>query len=120
MTIKAHHNAGINIAEVTSPEQFINTADDALDLLGNLSYQGYDKIIVHERHLTPDFFDLKNGLAGEILQKFSTYRMGLAIVGDVSRHTGTAIRSFIIESNRAGHINFSDSTEEAVQQLSRR
>ncbi|MCK7528774.1 MAG: DUF4180 domain-containing protein [Ignavibacteriales bacterium] len=29
-----------------------------------------------------DFFDLKTGIAGEILQKFSTYNVRLAILGD--------------------------------------
>ncbi|KAA6304392.1 hypothetical protein EZS27_043961, partial [termite gut metagenome] len=58
-----------------------------MDLLGNLYYQGFDKIVVQEKNITPEFFDLKSGMAGEILQKFSTYRVRLAIVGDFTPYS---------------------------------
>jgi hypothetical protein len=44
-------------------------------------------IIMYEAQIIPDFFDLKSGIAGEILQKFSNYDMRLAIIGDVSKYT---------------------------------
>lgn len=119
MTIEAHIAGQKKIAEVVSAEQFIQTAEDGLDLLGNLCYQGFDSIIVQEKHLTPDFFDLQNGIAGEILQKFSTYRIPLAIVGDFSGYTGKSIRDFMFESNKTGHINFVRSTAEALEKLGR-
>ncbi|HLU93222.1 MAG TPA: DUF4180 domain-containing protein, partial [Membranihabitans sp.] len=81
MNIIKHQVNENSIAEVESNEVIISNAQDGLDLLGNLYYQGFDKIIIHEKNLTPQFFDLKNGLAGEILQKFSNYRIPLAIVG---------------------------------------
>ncbi|WP_338107158.1 DUF4180 domain-containing protein [Empedobacter brevis] len=47
----------IKIAEVISEDTIIiNTASDGLNLLGNLYYQGFDKIIIHEKNITPDFF----------------------------------------------------------------
>lgn len=59
--------------------------DEGLDLLGNICYQGFDKMIIHAKSITSDFFELKNEIAGQILQKFSNYRMPLAIVGDFTR-----------------------------------
>ena len=73
------------VAEVVSPEILISTAQEALDLMMEVSYQGSDCIIIQEYNLAPAFFDLKTGLAGDVLQKFSNYRMRLAIVGDFSR-----------------------------------
>ncbi|WP_439554989.1 DUF4180 domain-containing protein [Dyadobacter sp.] len=119
MTITSHTVNEIQIAEVTSDKLIIETAEDGLDLLGNLYYQGFDSIIIHEENLTPSFFDLKTGIAGEILQKFSNYRMRLAIVGDFQNYPGKSIRDFISESNRSGKINFLESVEEALKKLSK-
>lgn len=109
----------IKIAEVTSEDTIvINTTSDGLNLLGNLYYQGFDKIIIHEKNITPDFFDLKNGIAGEILQKFSNYRVRLVIVGDFSKYTGKSINDFMYESNKGRQINFMASQLEAIKVLS--
>lgn len=78
MTIKSHNINDIKIAEVIADEILIQSAQDGLDLMGNIYYQGFDKVILYEKNITPDFFDLKTKIAGEILQKFSNYRIGLA------------------------------------------
>ena len=114
MDIKTHEIKNLKIAEVISSEQFISSAEDGLDLLGTLYFDGFDKIVLHEKNITPDFFNLKTGMAGEILQKFSNYRMGLAIVGDFSVYQSDSIKSFIVESNRWGQINFVASVQEAI------
>lgn len=118
MKIEAHHINNTKIAEVISDEIIISTTEDGLDLLGNLYYQDFDRIVIHEKNITPDFFDLKNGIAGEILQKFSTYRVRLAIVGDFSKYTNKSLNDFIYESNNGRHINFVNSTTEALRILS--
>lgn len=117
MNIKSHTLNDIKIAEVLSDDIVINNAEDALDLLGNLYYQDFDSIILYEKSITPEFFDLKNGMAGEILQKFSNYRMRLAIVGDFTKYSGKSIRDFIYESNQGGHIGFVNSTHKALERL---
>ncbi|MEE1945241.1 DUF4180 domain-containing protein [Pedobacter sp. KR3-3] len=118
MKIESHEVNGTKIAEIIADTTIIKTAEDGLDLLGNLYYQGFDKIIVRESHLTPAFFDLKNGMAGEILQKFSNYRVQLAIVGDFSPYTSKSIRDFMFESNKRKQINFVDSLATAILALS--
>jgi len=86
MEFKTHHIAETEIAEVASNNNSINQTDDSLNLLGNLFYQGFNKIIIFEKSITPHFFDLKTGIAGEILQKVSMYRVRLAIVGDFTQY----------------------------------
>lgn len=117
MKVETHTIKDIRIAEIVSDELIIKTAEDGLDLLGNLYYQDFDRIIIQEKNITPEFFDLKNGMAGEILQKFSNYRVRLAIVGDFSPYPGKSIRDFIFESNKNRQINFVNSTSEAIQAL---
>ncbi|TKC08280.1 DUF4180 domain-containing protein [Pedobacter polaris] len=117
MNIETHTINNIKIAEVTSEDIIINSAEDGLDLLGNLYYQEFDKIIVYEKNITPNFFDLKTGIAGEILQKFSNYRIPLAIIGDFDKYESKSIKDFIFESNKSKHINFVNTLADALHQL---
>jgi hypothetical protein len=119
MHIRSHNINGITIAEVTSDQIIIRQTDDALDLMGNMYYQGFDRIIIHEKDITADFFDLKNKMAGEILQKFSNYRIRLAIVGDFSKFTSKSLGDFIYESNRGKQVHFAPSVGEALDALAR-
>ena len=117
MKIKTHDINETKIAELISEDTLINNIEDGLDLLGNLYYQDFDKIIIYDKNITPDFFDLKSGIAGEILQKFSNYRVRLAIVGDFSKYTSKSVNDFIYESNKGKQINFVPSQSEAVKIL---
>lgn len=46
-------------------------------------------LVLDEAALSPEFFDLRTGFAGEVLQKFTNYRTRLAvIVPDPSIHGG--------------------------------
>lgn len=117
--IISHQNDGLTFLEIRSEEQFINNVQDVLDLFGELYGQYYDGIILYERNITPDFFDLQTKLAGEILQKFSNYRIRLVIVGDWSKYTSRSLEAFITESNRGKTVNFSSSPTEALKLLSR-
>ncbi len=118
-TIISHQTDGLIFLEIRSEEQFINNVQDVLDLFGELYGQYYDGIILYERNITPDFFDLQTKLAGEILQKFSNYRIRLVIVGDWSKYTSRSLEAFICESNRGKTVNFSSSPTEALKLLSR-
>jgi Domain of unknown function (DUF4180) len=117
MKIETHNINDITIAEVISAGYVISNISEGIDLLGNLYYQDFDKIIVYEKNIIPDFFDLKNGMAGEILQKFSNYRVRLAIVGDFSKYTSKSLSDFIFESNKGKQINFVGSQSEAIKAL---
>lgn len=110
---------GSEIAIVTADDIAIETSLDALDILGNCVFNGVQNIVVHSDNITPLFFDLKTGLAGEILQKFSTYNAKLAIIGDFSDIKSDSLRSFIYESNKHGRVLFVDSLEQAEQLLTR-
>jgi hypothetical protein len=118
MKIETHNINNTKIAEVISEATTINNIEDGLNLLGDLYYQGFDNIIIHQNNITPDFFDLKNGIAGEILQKFSNYRVRLAIVGDFKKYTSKSINDFIYESNKGKQVNFVNSVREGLNILS--
>ena len=102
------------VAEVSANDMLLTVPEDANDLLGNAYYQGFDGMIISADKISPRFFDLKTRLAGETLQKFSTFRMRLAIVGDFSTFTSESLKSFIYESNRGNLIHFSPTTADAL------
>lgn len=110
------------IAEVKTDECFINKLQDGLDLIGNVYYDGVDRLIIYQHQITPDFFVLKNKLAGEILQKFSNYRIKLAIVGQFPELIGQSksLRDFIFESNKGDLVGFVGSKLEAIEFLTRK
>jgi hypothetical protein len=80
---------------------------DALDLIGAAFGQA-DVVAVPAGRFDDRFFQLRTGLAGEIMQKFVNYRIRLAVVGDISTHTdaSTALADLVRESNRGRHIWF--------------
>lgn len=106
MEIKTHNIDNTKVAEIITDKVILRSTEDGLDLLGNLYYQGFDKIIIHEKNITPEFFDLRTKIAGEILQKFAQYQMPLIIVGDFSKYKSKSLNDFIFESNKSQQINF--------------
>lgn len=111
------HN-GIAIAEVTTDTGRIATGADALDLLAALYEYEASCIILAETHLAPAFYDLRTGLAGEILQKFVNYNVRVAIVGDFAAYSSKSLQSFIVESNRGRRLFFCANRSEALDRLS--
>ncbi|HWR72074.1 MAG TPA: DUF4180 domain-containing protein [Nitrospirota bacterium] len=108
-----------HIVEYISGEIEIRSAQDALDLMADAGSRGIRDLIVHEKNIIPDFFDLRTGLAGEILQKFSNYDMRLSIVGDFSKHNSKSLAAFIAECNRGIRVFFVPDTDTAARKLTR-
>ncbi len=111
---------GLLIGYVVSETVIIRELQDAVDIMAEGNYQGAAGIIMNEKNFSNEFFDLSTGVAGEILQKFSTYRMKLSIVGDFSKFKRKSLSSFISESNRYGHTTFVSSLEEAESILTKK
>lgn len=117
MTIIPHIHIKIQIAEIISEQLLIQHIEDGLDLLGTVYYSGYDCMVIYKTNIIPAFFDLKNGMAGEILQKFSNYRVKLVIVGDFEQNNSKSLNDFIRESNAGKQVNFVATLEEAINRL---
>lgn len=119
MEIKMIQVEGKNIAEIKSDKIIIRETQDALDIMADAAWQGAEGLILNAGNFIPAFFDLKTGIAGDILQKFSTYNMRLAIIGDFSAVKSKSLSDFIFESNKYGIISFVASREKAIEKLIR-
>ncbi len=98
---------------------FLKNIQNGTDLVGNIYYQGFDKVLIYERNISPSFFDLSTKMAGEILQKFSNYRVKLAIVGNFYACQNNSFNDFVLVSNQFDQINFVHSRAEAIKALSK-
>lgn len=112
-----HERRGARIAELSATEAVIASPQDILDVIGELWGREVDSLVLHERNVAPEFFDLSTGLAGEILQKCVGYGLRFALVGDFSRYPSESLQAFIRESNRGGRIRFADTVDEALEAL---
>ena len=119
MNIEVHQVENKKFAEIQASDIVIHSTEDALNLMGDLYYKGYDGLILHEEQITPSFFDLKTKMAGEILQKFSNYRFPLVLIGDFSKFPSQSLQDFIRESNKGRLVNFVSTFPEALQLLSK-
>ena len=109
---------GIKAAVLTEKEKWL-TVSDALDCMAAATYDGCVGVIVPKECLTEDFFDLRTGLAGEILQKFTNYKMKIAVTGDFSGYASMSLRDFIYESNKGRQVFFKANLEDAMAAIVR-
>lgn len=116
MNVRVIKNENGNIAVISSDEVMINNGQDALDLIGTVGYNyGCNKMIINKKDITEDFFDLANGIAGEIMQKVITYGVSLAIVGAFDQYNSKSLKSLIYESNKGNRILFKSTEAEALE-----
>ena len=117
MKLKILDNKRKKIAEIISDEVVIKTPQDALDIMADASYYGARNLIISEKNLSPEFFDLSTRIAGEILQKFSNYMVKMAIIGEFEKYNSESLKAFIRESNRGNQIFFVSDREIAIERL---
>ena len=109
---------GQDIVEIISNQVLLYDVQSALDWIMSVQYEtGCRKVILPKDCVAEDFFMLSTGIAGEILQKFITYQMKLAIVGQYDNYTSKPLHDFIYESNKGKDIFFVNTVAAAVEKL---
>lgn len=95
--------------------------DQALEVIGAALQRDAEVVVVPASRLTDDFFRLRTGRAGEIVQKFVTYRLRLVVVGDLSDRLAASptLRAFVDEANRGRQTWFLADEEELDRRLRR-
>ncbi len=76
-----------------------------------------DTVAVEKAAISEDFFELRTGMAGEVLQKVSNYRKRLIILGNFENTESRSLRAFIHESNRTGKVLFVKTLDDAIPLL---
>ena len=95
----------------------ISSAQDALDLVAGCGVYGVTRLLIPESCLNENFFNLKTGLLGEILLKFSNYRIKAAVVIS-SEHVGKGkFYEFALETNRGRDFRIFSDLQKSVDWL---
>ncbi|MFF4628574.1 DUF4180 domain-containing protein [Streptomyces griseorubiginosus] len=99
---------GVNVLHCAPDGPPLDGERAALDLIGDAMGRDAEVVAVPVARVGEEFFQLRSGVAGAVMQKFVTYQVRLAVVGDVTRHTdaSTALRDFVHETNQGRHIWF--------------
>ncbi len=105
---------------------FVRWMDELAMFLGNASStveaarqakDALDKLINYFRELLPE----RRKHAGQIIQKFVTYRRCLVILGDISGHMAQsrAFKDLVSKANRGTHVWFLTGLQELNERLNR-
>lgn len=94
----------------------IQTEQDGLDLIALCIENGVNRLLIHSGRLSDEFFRLRTGLAGAILQKFSQYNIKAAVLLE-GEHIRGKFEDFLLESNRGRQFRAYESFREAENWL---
>lgn len=100
MTYQIQQENGFRIVETHPHQVTIAGERAALDWIGICGEYATNRLLMYGSNLTPDFFDLKTGVAGAILLKFATYRIKTALVSTPAQVGEGRFREMVLEANR--------------------
>ena len=99
---------GLSVAVCAPEGPLLATPGDINDFLSLAFEANADWLALPVSRLGEGFFRLRTRLAGEAAQKFVTYRVGLAVIGDIVDHIAAsdALGDYVRESNRGRAVWF--------------
>jgi len=114
MKVQCYELGGLRVAEFPSAGPQLEHDSQAIEIISDASACDPELIVIPVGRLSVDFFHLKTRVAGEILQKFVTYRKRVAILGDISAHLkeSSSLRDFVHECNTGSFIWFVTTLDE--------
>jgi hypothetical protein len=86
--------------ECLAGENLITNEQDTLDWIALCGENQVSGMLIHESNLTPEFFRLRTGVAGDILQRFAIYRVRLAALLSQETANQGRFREMVLETNR--------------------
>ena len=118
-TVVRRHGTRVLVCEPDGPP--LRTDRDAVEIVGQAWDHGVGTVVIPVARLGADFFRLRTRVAGEIVQKFVTYKIRLVIVGapPPDAMESDAWRAFVAESNRGGQVWFVPTLEDLDARLER-
>jgi hypothetical protein len=80
----------------------LTRVSEALDLVAVCHEHQANRLLLESHRLPPEFFDLRTGFAGELLQKLQNYGIRTGAVFPSDDGYGERFREFLSEARRAG------------------
>lgn len=89
----------------------LSSVNDALDLIGN----GFRLCVFTLDDVSEDFFDLSNGIAGDVFQKFINYNCKTAFVVPPDHGLGDRVSELVREYRTHPTVRLFESEEAALR-----
>lgn len=117
--MKISHTAGLTIATLSDSGPLLRREQDAVDVMGELYGSGADLVAVPVSRLAPGFWQLETRVAGHFIQKFITYGLRAAFVGELAAELAgsSALRDYVRECNRGRQVIFAADAAELERRL---
>jgi hypothetical protein len=100
-------------------EPTLGSEQDAVDLIGLAYGDEASVVVVPADRVVPEFYTLSTRVLGGVVGKFTSYRVRLVVLGDVSAHLAAsdAFRAYVHETNRGRDVWFLATEEELSARL---
>ena len=108
---------GKSYLECLPGEWRVKSERDALDLMVTCAENETEQLMLHAENLTDDFYRLRTGLAGDILQKFANYHIRVAAVIPLELVNQSRFKEMVQEANRGNQFRVFQTREKAEQWL---
>lgn len=108
---------GVRIVELNAGGGLVRTEQDALDLVAACMERGAERLLIDSNCLSEEFFRLRTGLAGAVLQKLANYNLKAAVVAPESAVRRGKFEDFVLETNRGEQFRIFEGREEAISWL---
>jgi hypothetical protein len=117
MTVTEQAKNSIKFIELASGGGLVGSERDALDLVGACGEHGTRLLLIDASCLPEEFFRLRTGLAGAVLQKFVNYGLKVAAYTPPNMSNQGKFMDFKLETNRGNHFRLLESKEDAIDWL---
>jgi hypothetical protein len=116
-----HESHGSKILEYSAKGPQLGNVSSSLEIISTAYSQRAQLVAIPVERLGDVFFQLREGIAGEVLQKFATYCLRIAIVGDITSlcAASKALHDFVVECNRGSAVWFVRDLDELKDRLRR-
>lgn len=117
MDYKIVTTGDIKYIEVLSCVSPLSTEQDALDLVALCGEHDTNLLMLHYDAISEDFYKLKTGVAGRILQKFVNYYIKAAAVIPLDKINKGSFKAMVSETNRGNQFRIFSDKEDAAKWL---
>ncbi len=117
MQFRVIEKANGRYIECISAETPLGTEQDALDLIAICGENNTNHLIIHTEALSDDFFKLRTGVAGRMLQKFINYRVKTGVIITDEQIIRGKFKEMLAESNQGNDFRVFNSISDAENWL---
>jgi PadR family transcriptional regulator AphA len=105
----------IRFLECKQSGGIVKGESEAIDLIGLCSENLVNTVLLYIENLPSGFFDLKSGIAGSILLKFSNYFVRVAAVIPIDISNQGRFHEMVLETNRGKEFRVFTTRSDAVE-----